>query len=125
MAKVNIKIEGMPMEELKKVGERIRQARKEKHLSQAELAEKVQISASHMSDLENGKTNISLEIFMRITEALQVSADWLLQTNIPEVSKIQMAELESLLSDCSSSELQSLLRMLKEMKLMLRNKSKS
>jgi len=49
----------------------------------------------------------------------------LLQTNIPEVSKIQMAELESLLSDCSSSELQSLLRMLKEMKLMLRNKSKS
>ena len=113
------------MEELKKVGERIRQARKEKHLSQAELAEKVQISASHMSDLENGKTNISLEIFMRITEALQVSADWLLQTNIPEVGKIQIAELESLLSDCSSSELQSLLRMLKEMKLMLRNKSKS
>lgn len=112
------------MDELKKVGERIRQARKKKHLSQADLAELVQISTSHMSDLENGKTNISLDIFMRLTEALQASADWLLQTNIPEVNRIQMAEIETLLSDCSSSELQSLLRMLKEMKLMLRNETK-
>ena len=65
---------------MKNVGQRIREARKRKRLSQNELAEMAQISPSHMSDIENGKTSLSLDIFMRLTEALQVSADWLLQT---------------------------------------------
>lgn len=42
--------------QLIEVGKRVRKARKDRRLSQAELAELIQISPSHMSDFENGKT---------------------------------------------------------------------
>ena len=63
------------MDTIAEVGARVRSARKKQKMSQATLAEKVHISTSHISDFENGKSNISLDIFMRITEALGVSAD--------------------------------------------------
>ncbi len=98
------------------VGARIREGRKKMHLTQNELAEMIGISPSHMSDIENGKKTIKLDIFMRLTEALQVSADWILRTNIPQVSSIHNEELSSLLSDCTPSEAQSIIKMLRELK---------
>lgn len=67
-------------DKFKDVGARIREARKIQKLSQADMAERLQISTSHMSYIENRKKNIGLDIFMRLTEALQVSADWLLRS---------------------------------------------
>lgn len=104
------------MDKIKEVGERIREARKKKGLSQMEFANMLQISTPHLSDIENGKTKYALDIFIRITEELQVSADWLLQTDIPEVKNIHNNELSDLLSDCTSSEVQSILKMVSEMK---------
>ncbi len=109
---------------LKDVGLRIREVRKSKRLSQNELAEMIQVSPSYLSDIENGKVNISLAVFMRITEALQVSADWLIRTNIPEVANIQAGELADILSDCSASETQALIKMLRSMKTTLRETGK-
>lgn len=103
-------------ERLKSIGRRIREARTSKNLSQNDLSSMIKVSPSHLSDLENGKTNISLDVFMRITEALQVSADWLLRTNVPEVSRIHSRELEDILSDCSASESQALITVLKTVK---------
>ncbi len=100
----------------KEIGNRIRYARKLAGLSQAELSERLQISPSHMSDIENGKKNIGLDIFMGITEELQVSADWLLRTDIPSVNAIQNQEISELLSDCTAWEIQTLLNILKEIK---------
>ncbi len=105
----------------KDIGQRIREARMQQHLSQNELAEKAHISPSHMSDIENGKKNIGLDIFMRLTEALQVSADWLLRTDIPQVSSIQNKEVCDILADCSSHEVQTLIKMMKEMKSAIRD----
>lgn len=99
---------------LKEVGERIRTARKNLKLSQSELSEQLGISPSHMSDIENGKTNIGLDIFMRLTETLQVSADWLLLTDIPPVTTILNNEINDILTDCSPSETQLLLKIMKE-----------
>lgn len=101
----------------KEIGNRIRQARKNKQLSQSQLSELLDISPSHMSDIENGKTNIGLDIFMNITETLQVSADWLLQTNIPSVNTILSNEAYDILADCSSAEAQTLLKIMKEIKM--------
>jgi transcriptional regulator with XRE-family HTH domain len=89
---------------MKKVGERVRQARKQRGLSQTQLAEAAQVSPSHISDLENGKKTIGLDIFMRITEALQVSADSILQTNVPEVMVTFKAEYSEVLDDCNPEE---------------------
>ncbi len=105
---------------MKDVCSRIREVRKSKHLSQDELAEMVKISTSHMSDVENGKTNISLDVFMRITAALQVSSDWILRTNVPTVAHLQSGEITDILSDCSASETQALIKLLRNIKSALR-----
>ena len=110
----------MNNKKLKEIGTRIRESRKAKKLSQNELSEIVQVSPSYMSDIENGKVNISLEVFMRLTEALQVSADWLLRTDVPQVAHIQSGELAEILSDCSAQETQALIKMLRSMKNTLR-----
>lgn len=106
----------MDNKKFKEIGNRIKEIRKSKHLSQNDMAELIQVSPSYFSDIENGKANISLDIFMRITEALQVSADWLLRTNIPQVTNIQEGEIVGILSDCTAAESQALIKMLRAMK---------
>ena len=102
------------------IGDRIRQARHARAISQIQLAEMAQISVSHMSDIETGKTNISLDIFIRIMEALQVSPGWLLQTDASGESEALDQEFTVLLSDCSLTEKQLILNMAREMKKGLR-----
>ena len=101
---------------LKEIGLRIAQARKKKSMSQADLAEKAQVSICHISDIENGKKQIGIEIFIRITEALNVSADWLLRASNNEVKQIQRNEFDELLSDCTAAERKSLLRIMQDVK---------
>ena len=110
---------------MKDVGSRIREVRKTKHLSQDALAEMVKISTSHMSDIENGKTNIGLDVFMRLTEALQVSSDWILRTNVPAVAHLQSGEIADILSDCSASETQALIKTLRSVKTAFREATRS
>ena len=103
-------------------GLRVRQARRARKYSQSELSEKTQISVSHMSDIENGKTNISLDVFIRLVDALHVSSDWLLQIENSETSSLFDRELKELLIDCSDSEKRLILRTAREIKEGLRAK---
>jgi transcriptional regulator with XRE-family HTH domain len=48
--------------------------RKQRHLSQEQLAEKVNISPKHLSTIETGATFVSAELLERLTENLHVSA---------------------------------------------------
>lgn len=101
---------------LKEVGFRIKEARKARNLSQADLAEKLDISLSHMSDIETGKSNFGVDILMRITEVLQVSADELLRTNVPIVNAVYAKEFEEVTEGCSAAEKEAMLSTLKKMK---------
>jgi len=100
----------------KKLGARIQEARRAQNMSQVDFADKLNISLSHMSDIETGKSNFGVDILMRITEVLQLSADKLLRTDIPEVNAIYAAEVESILDGCTPEEADTLLKMLREMK---------
>lgn len=62
----------------KKVGMRIRQARKEKSWSQDVLAKRCGISMSFIGHIERGTRVMSLETFASICTALSVDADELL-----------------------------------------------
>lgn len=104
----------------KKVGERIRVIRMQRKMSQADLAERAQIALSHISDIELGKKRMLLVTFNRVVEALQVSADTLLRSNVPEVNHLYQHELYETLSDCSPTELDSILRIVKEVKISLK-----
>ncbi|MCB5940307.1 helix-turn-helix domain-containing protein [bacterium 210820-DFI.6.52] len=98
------------------IGSRIREARLSRRMSQADLAAKANISLPHISNIENGKASMKLESFIRIIEALQVSADSLLRPDVPEVRSLYQSEFDELLADCSPKELDSILKIVRELK---------
>lgn len=102
--------------DLKMLGKRIIDARKSKKISQLELSEMVGISVSHLSNIENGYTSFGVEIFIKIVEALNVSADELLLIKSPTVTTKLSSEFDELISDCSPTEVVTILKMAKEMK---------
>ena len=61
------------------LGNRIREARERRHLTQEKLSEVVDISPTHMSVIERGVKGMKLSTFIKIANALDVSADELLQ----------------------------------------------
>lgn len=103
-------------ETYKKIGSRIRELRLERKMSQADLAEKACISLPLVSEVELGKTNMRLGTFILIIEALQVSADVILRPDIPQVNDIYQGEFAELLSDCTPTEIDSILKIVKELK---------
>lgn len=64
--------------DLKAVGQRIKDAREEKNLTQEELAALVNLSSTHVSVIERGLKITKLDTFVAIANALDVSADELL-----------------------------------------------
>lgn len=102
--------------EYKIIGARIREFRQKRHMSQADLAEKANITLSHISNIETGKSTLLLPTFIRITEALQVSADVLLRSDVPEVNNIYKSEFAEILEDCTPSEIESIIKIVKEIK---------
>lgn len=105
---------------LSEVGTRIKKARKSQGVSQVELADKLGISVSHMSNIENGKINVGLDIFIDITEALNISADWLLNGTTESTAPVPEQAIQ-LFADCTDSEIQTLLNVAREVKKSLRS----
>ena len=106
----------IPAEQLKMIGNRIREARTAKGMSQLQLADAIQVSPIHISNIEMGKKDFSISILIKIAETLQVSTDQILRADTPEIQRIYAAELEELLRDCSPSEKNAILDMVKIMK---------
>ena len=61
------------MDEKRLLGKRISEIRKRQRLSQERLAERAGISAQYVSNIERGKENPTLDLLLRLTEALKVS----------------------------------------------------
>ena len=95
--------------QLKEIGQRIRSARLAAGLTQLDLAFSADIRTSHT--------------FCKIIEALRVSADEILRPNTPEVNRIYQNEFSQLLQDCTPTEIESLLKIVKEIKTSLHNKT--
>ena len=81
------------------IGKQIRNCRKQKKMSQATLAELINISPSFMSCIENGNRIMSLETLVSIANALEVTVESQSQ-NLDASAK----ELCKLLGDCSDYE---------------------
>lgn len=60
------------------MGMRIKLRRKELKIKQTDFAETLGISNNHLSSIENGKQNPSLDIFVSICKNLHVTPDYLL-----------------------------------------------
>lgn len=87
-----------------KIGQRIRKLRKAHGLSQAELAEKVNVSTTHMSHIETGNTKLSLPVFVDIAAALEVRMDDLLDHAPATTTNSVLDEIAVVLEGCSASQ---------------------
>ena len=109
--------------DLEIIGSRIKAARRKRKLSQAELAELLNISSVHMSKIELGKTNFGVDILMKITEVLQVSADELLRTDVPAANVVYAEEIVGILEGSTQAEKEAMLNTLRDMKKVFRSRS--
>ncbi|MBR1405108.1 MAG: helix-turn-helix transcriptional regulator [Treponema sp.] len=94
------------------IGHRIRLYRKLKNLSQEQLAEKINISPTHMSHIETGSTKLSLPVLVDLAQALDVQTDKLLFESKPAISE----EISEILSTCNANQLDVILSVLKATK---------
>lgn len=57
------------------LGKKLRQIRREKGYTQHELAQKAAISEAYLGEIERGLKMPSMNTFLKVTEALEVSTD--------------------------------------------------
>ncbi|MCD7745936.1 MAG: helix-turn-helix domain-containing protein [Lachnospiraceae bacterium] len=92
----------------KQFGLVLKNARMDKKLTQAELAEILDISLSYLKDLEGYRNNPSLEMFVRIMRYFNLSADMVVYPE-KEVDNSTRSQLERLLTQCDDGQLRVLL----------------
>ena len=89
---------------VKVIGRRVKELRSQERLSQAALAERIDMSVTYISRIETGKKQASLGALVRIAEALGVTVNNLLYGNQANDKAEYIMELAQLLEDCSSYE---------------------
>ena len=72
------------------LGNRIRVAREKEGITQEELAERINISPSHISVIERGVKTVRIDTVVRIANELDVSADYLLQDLVKRSRESQL-----------------------------------
>lgn len=100
----------------KAIGERVRRFRMSKNWTQAELGELSLVEPSNISHIERGATKVSLPTLMKIANALDVSLDELVYDSLKTNRHISTDELNELLSDCTDSELKTIVELVKSVK---------
>ena len=86
------------------IGRRVKEIRNLKDMSQAELAEQIDMSVPYISLIETGKKKASLTTLLLISNTLGVTIDTLLNGNQTSDSIEYYCELVDLMNDCNSYE---------------------
>ena len=104
------------------IGNRIRKYRKEMGLTQAVLAEKVNLSTEYICEIETGRKNASLVALTGISDALGASIDELLFGDCNENATLRAIAV--ILKDCTEYERKILSDNMKSLKLILRDNTR-
>ena len=89
----------------KSIGKRIKTARVQMDITQEKLAEMVNLSTSHQSNIETGTTRVSLPTIVNLANSLHVSVDYILADNVVQSKAVFENELQSVLKDCDEYEI--------------------
>lgn len=106
------------------IGQRIRNLRLERHLTQDALCDVIGISKTHMSHIETGSTKLSLPTILCIANALDTTIDYLLADNLNSNQVELSKDIYNITKDCSSYELRVMSEALRIIKDAIRNSPK-
>ena len=82
------------------VGNKIRERRNFLKVTQENLSNDINVSASFISDIENGRRKMSLETMIKISIALKTSLDYFVLDNVKDIktkNNIKFDELKNIL----------------------------
>lgn len=97
----------------KAVGRRIKEAREKRHLTQEELAARIDISPTHVSVIERGTKIPRLDTFVAIANALEVSGDALLLAVVDHAAESQASDLSAALEGLPWEEKRRILKVVR------------
>lgn len=87
------------------IGQKVKQIRIGKDITQEQLAEAAGVGVTHISHLETGKGTVSLKVFLAIVNYLGCSADEILCKEIATARPIVDNWLAELVADCDQTEI--------------------
>ena len=100
----------------KAIGKRIKIARIKADMTQEMLAEKIELSPTHLSNIETGTTRVSLTTIVSIANGLGITVDDILCDNVIK-ARVQIEnDIAEILDDCDEYEI----RMIKDMAIALK-----
>jgi len=100
------------MKEEKVIGSKIRLARENKGYTQSQLAEMIDISIPHLSDIENGKKEMGIMIFKGLVNVLDLNANEILDAPAYKRDISNGYDFKMILDECTSDEADQLLRLM-------------
>lgn len=92
-----------------KLGQRIKKIRKQKKLTQEKLAEHLDVSTVYISQMENGRTRLNLEMLVRVANLLDTDPGYFLNGTAYSSPEYLTSDLASLLQNCTPAQRQLIL----------------
>lgn len=103
------------------IGKRIKIARIRVGLTQEAVAERIGITAQHVSNIETGNSSVSLTTLVAIANLLNVTMDELLCDTLVKSKEVFCREADTVLRDCNEYEVRVLVDILKAAKESIRS----
>lgn len=95
-----------------KLGMKVKEIRISKGLTQDNLAEMVSCNTSHISNIENNHTKVSLNVLLAIANSLNTSIDYLLSNQYENSSLALDNEIIRAIKDFPDEKKEKLLKMI-------------
>lgn len=95
-----------------KLGKNIKSIRISKGLTQDNLAELVSCNTSHISNIENNHTKVSLNVLLAIANSLNTSIDYLLSDQYENASLALDNEILRAITNCDNEKKEKILKII-------------
>ncbi|MHB8065120.1 MAG: helix-turn-helix domain-containing protein [Ruminiclostridium sp.] len=97
----------------KALGKKIRDERLKSGMTQANLAEKVEVTTAYIGQIERGERKFSIETLVNIANEFNVSMDYLLSNSMEENPNALISEMNLLLKNRSSEDVRTAIEITK------------
>ena len=97
------------------LGTRIKNKRLEKNLTQEQLAEKVDLSAVYIGQIERGERKMTIQTLVKLANVLETSIEELLSDSTEGNLNAKLNELLEVAKKLDISDLDKVINMIKEM----------
>ena len=95
------------------IGEKLRDIRKSKGLTQEYVADAVDVNVSHISNIERGIAKVSLTLLVQLCDFLDTSVDYVLQNEYSHPTNAVVSEIVKISSSMPKEKQETLLRISK------------